>query len=327
MIKALMIDVYHLFYWLLSFVVKGKKYDVVIIAKHNNNVINYLEMHPDETVGAITSNRAFREYLKTYPLTKKVIRYESYNPFSVFAQIVLILQTDKIVIDDYYPPLFVIDKTKEIWNIWHSYAVYKKIGLVSPLYSEKGKGTLKRYQRNYQRIDKLFVRSDIEHHIFMESYQIAPEQIIIDKRLYRSQYADLPYKKKKEKIIVYAPTFRSYAYDFFKVYEKIKAQFVDYKVLVSFHQITLRDYPKFRKLHNPLPLPRLLEDATIFMTDYSSLLIEIAELCQDKGITVYQVFDDGDYVKYTQTSGLNEGVYRRAYDALHINQKENKGHS
>jgi len=315
-LKVIFIQLYQLFYWLLSYIIKHEKYDVVIIAKHNNNVINYLKLHPTESVGAITNNKNFRQFLEKYEKTQRIIAYQDYNPFSMIQQIVMILQTNKIVIDDYYAPLFIIDRTKDVWNIWHAYAVYKQIGLSSPIYRTRQQLTLQRYQRNYERIDKLFVRSEIEQRIFKKSYNLSGDQIIIDARFYRSQYADMSNKRTKVKQIVYAPTFREYPYNFIAVYEHLQRQFPEYQIVARFHQKTLHDYPKLKKLNSPLPLKTLLENAAIFMTDYSALLLEIADL--NKPIDVYQVYDAADYVRYVQTRGLNEHMYKRTFPLVQI---------
>jgi len=315
-IKAVIIKVYQFTYWILSFFIKENQYDVVIIAKHNNNIINYIKMNPDEIIGGITNNKSFRNFLEKYPKTKKVIAYEEYNIFSAVQQIIMILQTDKIVIDDYYAPLYGIDASKEIWNIWHSYAIYKKIGLDSPIYNNKSNLAVSRYRRNYKRINKLFVRSEIEKKIFMNSYNVTADKIIIDESFYRSQYADISRSKQKHKKIVYAPTFRSYKYDFMNIYHKIQEQFPNYEVVINFHPITLKDYPALKTYHNKNSIANLLENAEIFITDYSGLLIEIADLYQD--IKVYQVIDKDDYHKYLEINGINNDVYKQNYEILEI---------
>jgi hypothetical protein len=315
-LKSSYIQFYKVCYWILTLLIKRQKYDVVIIARHNNNVMNYVKLHPSETIGAITSNEDFRIFLQDYERTKKIIYYKLYNPVSIIQQIMMILHTQKVVIDDYYAPLFVIDRRKEVWNIWHSYAIYKKVGLLSPVYQSQGRRTIKRYRLNYERIDKLFVRSVVEQAIFQASYNVTSDKIIIDNRFYASQYANIVQREHINKTIIYAPTFRLYRYNFAAVYERIQRQFPDYTVIARFHQKTLQDDPKLRALHNPSPLRELLRDAAIFMTDYSGLLIEIAELVQT--VDVYQVLDAGDYVKYRETNGLNEGVYETQVPTVRI---------
>jgi len=317
LLKVICIYLYQILYWILSVCIKTHKYDVVIIAKHNNNVMNYVALYPEERVGAITDNAQFRQFLRQYPQTRGIVEYVAYNPFSIWRQVCMLLQTNKVVIDDYYPALFVLNKKVTVWNIWHSYAVYKKIGLASPVYSSKGKLTIRRYGRNFQRIDQLFVRSEIEAGIFEQAYHLSRDKIVIDPRFYASRYGKISRKKTKRKRIVYAPTFRPYAYDFIAVYERLQQQFSDYTVIATLHQKTLHDYPQMRRIHHTNPLPELLTDAEIFMTDYSGLLIEIADVYKD--IDVYQVLDARDYVKYEQVSGLNDDMYDRGIPSVQIN--------
>jgi len=315
-LKASYIQFYKVCYRTLKVLITKQKYDVVIIARHNNNVINYVKLYRGETIGVITNNEDFRIFLQDDSRTKKIINYAPYNPVSIVRQIVLILQTKKIVIDDYYAPLFIIDRSKEVWNIWHSYAVYKKVGLLSPIYQRQGAMTIKRYKRNYERIDKLFVRSTVEAAIFKASYNVTADKIIIDKRFYASQYANINQRETRSKTIIYAPTFRLYRYNFAAVYEHIQRSFPDYTVVARFHQKTLQDDPKLRALHSPLPLYELLTDAAIFMSDYSGLLIEISELVHT--IDVYQVLDAGDYMKYKETNGLNERAYATKLPSVQV---------
>lgn len=317
-IKAIYTFFYHFFYFIFSIFIKKRDIDTVFIIKHSNNIRNYFKMYPEENFVIFTSNNNVKRIANQQQGCKKVI---SVAPWTILQQIRFILRAKKIVIDDYYGPLYIIDSSKLIWNIWHSYAIYKKIGLDTPLYSTRNSWSIRRFYKNYQRIDRLFARSKTEKDIFAHSFKVSRSKITIEPRYYKSSLPKEIENKKREKIVVYAPTHRSYKYDYNKVFRFLQREFSDYTVIPVYHQLTVKNHHGLLEGYQAKNIiENTLKKAAIFVTDYSGLLIEVKELAAE--VMVYQMIDTLDFEKYNKIQGLNASYYPEKIEKLYFEEKE-----
>lgn len=316
-IKRIYLVFYKMIYNVLSIFIRNTKTDGVIIANHYNNTVNFLTQHPSKMYVVITSNGRLQQKIKSM---NNVTRYFRFNLFTTIRQIIAILQTKTIVIDDYYAPLYIIGSNKKVINIWHAYAVYKKIALDAPYYNNRNRHSISRFKKNYQRIDEMLVRSEIEKDIFIKSYQMSPDKVFIDEALYKTTLPSAAFQKKREKVVLYAPTHRPYSYNYDKIVEWLEEQYPEYTVYVTYHQLTVKKHHRdiVDSVHRNVTLNKGISNAEIFITDYSSLLLEVNDLCST--IETYQLIDASDWERYMKLYGLNDMYYNQ--DIKKINMSE-----
>ena len=318
LIKAIYTFFYHFFYFIFSVFIKKRDIDTVFIIKHSNNIRNYFKMYPEENFVMFSSNNNVKRLANQQQGCKKII---SVTPWKMLQQIRFILRAKKVVIDDYYGPLYIIDSSKLIWNIWHSYAIYKKIGLDTPLYSTRNSWSIRRFYKNYHRTDCFFARSKTEKDIFAFSFKIPRSKIVIEPGYYQTALPKEIKNRKREKIVVYAPSHRSYKYDYNKVFRFLQRKFSDYTVIPVYHQLTVKNNHGLLEAYKSTNIiENTLKTAAIFVTDYSGLLIEANDLATE--VKVYQMIDTLDFEKYNKIQGLNISYYPEKIEKLYFEEKE-----
>ncbi|MGL5042836.1 MAG: CDP-glycerol glycerophosphotransferase family protein [Culicoidibacterales bacterium] len=313
-IKVIYILIYSVTYAIATFLIKKRAVNTVIIAKHSNNAKNYIHEKAEETYILISDNKNMQNFCKKDKNCTQII---DLCLLSTLSQIIAIIKADKIVIDDYYGPLYLIDNRKKIINIWHSYAIYKKIGLDAPLYSKRKSLSIKRFYKNYQRLDVIFVRSELEKEIFANSFKVNQEKMEINACYYETTLPAEINNKKRDKVVLYAPTHRPYDYDYNKIYHFLVKKFSHHKVIPIYHQITLKESPdKLLGIDATKTIDSIIKTAEIMVTDYSSLLIEVYELAKE--VDVYQIIDEADFDKYNEIQGLNSKYYPQMHKKIYF---------
>ena len=217
------------------------------------------------------------------------------------------------IIDGYQIAVSVLKHKKnlKIIQIWHSLAAIKKFGYQT-LNSKKDQRIAKVMcmHKNY---DAIVSGSEEMKKHFSKAFNY-PEDKFITCGLPRIDYLiktenqnkTKVYKEypelKKEKIVVYVPTFR--IYDEYKFDELIEAfKKTNYKLIIKIHpriKVELDEkytYPKCNSLE-------FLSVADYVITDYSAAAIESAIL--NKPILLYIY----DYEKYSKYEGVNTNLYK-----------------
>jgi|GEM_PF-2572998 len=302
--KVIYLFVYRIIYNILRLFIKQVPEQVTVFAIHNNNVRNYLALYSQEPPLIFTKNKHFATFIKK----KYGFISTDFTIVTTFQQVIAILKSEKIILDDYYPASYIIDERKEVWNIWHAYSVYKKVGFDSPVYNRRSTLAKKRFAQNFKRYNKIFVRSEVEKVIFKSAYQITDDTIIIIKPdLFHSYFIRNRKTKKEKNLVVYAPTFRPYNYDYQKVYEHLVEFFPESNVVASYHPQTIKMEKTQLENTSNLATDELVAKAQVIISDYSSLLIEAHELLP--GAKLFQVVDLIDYEYYKKTQGINDYSY------------------
>ncbi len=273
----------------------------VLLANHYNNAAMYAKAHAD-TLVVFTKPELVAKY---QALGCKEVY--SYRRFWLFVELVALLQATHIVLDDYYPYLYLVASNKDVTNLWHANAIYKKIGFASPLYANRSRISINRYKRNFACYDRFLVYSEIEQAIVMSSLALSSDCVIVDASYYHSSLEKQQDKVKKK--LVYAPTFRPYAYDYDAIASFLKTRFPDYEVVACLH-------PSMSK--HAYNVYEVLRDAEILVSDYSALLFEALRFSQ---LRVYQMIDTQDLVTYEKMVGLNH-IYTESYDIPTLQYKK-----
>ncbi len=213
------------------------------------------------------------------------------NAFTLFdlKQIRALKSSNIVIIDNYYHPLSIINKKNQVvYQLWHANGAIKSFGLTKANLDEKQRSIELKQYSNY---DYVLSPSKKATEIYINSFGINKEQILKFGYIQMDKY--LNYVKPKNEVIhvFYAPTFRKNN-DYTKQIELVNR---------------LKKFPNVKFSYNLHPLSGIksdfntneeLEKCDIFISDYSSLILEAMYL--QKAVYLYQ-YDKDDYA-------LNEGL-------------------
>jgi len=239
---------------------------------------------------------------------KQIISY-MFHPFVQMHY----LATSKIcIIDGYQITVSVLKhkKSLKVIQIWHSLAAIKKFGYQT-LYTKKDQiiAKLMCMHKNY---DAIVSGSEEMKRFFSKAFNYPEDKFITcglpridyllktEKNNKKKVYKEYP-ELKKEKIVVYVPTFRTY--DEYKFAELIEAfSNTNYKLIVKKHprtKVLIDDKYTYDKCSSL----EFLSVADYVITDYSAAAIEAAIL--NKPILLYVY----DYEKYCELEGVNTNLF------------------
>ncbi|WP_349925114.1 CDP-glycerol glycerophosphotransferase family protein [Bacillus altitudinis] len=205
-----------------------------------------------------------------------------------------------LLLDDYYFPLYLINKRSEtkVIQIWHACGAFKKFG-----YSIVGKksGPSPEYLKLvpvHSNYDYAIVSSKEAVLPFAEAFNMAPEQILPigvprtdfffskeEKESVKNKfYQKFPHLKSKIKIL-YAPTYRGAAHnqkdqnlilDREKLFKYIQPE--KYEVLIKLHPYLENEYTVDQTYTEQFSLYELMIVSDVLITDYSSVIFEYSLL-------------------------------------------------
>ncbi|QXJ49165.1 CDP-glycerol glycerophosphotransferase family protein [Bacillus altitudinis] len=205
-----------------------------------------------------------------------------------------------LLLDDYYFPLYLINKRSEtkVIQIWHACGAFKKFG-----YSIVGKksGPSPEYLKLvpvHSNYDYAIVSSKEAVLPFAEAFNMSPEQILPigvprtdfffskeEKESVKNKfYQKFPHLKSKIKIL-YAPTYRGAAHnqkdqnlilDREKLFKYIQPE--KYEVLIKLHPYLENEYTVDQTYTEQFSLYELMIVSDVLITDYSSVIFEYSLL-------------------------------------------------
>lgn len=237
--------------------------------------------------------------------------------FVLFRQMYHLATSRVAVLDSYCIPVCILKhkKSLSVLQIWHSIGKIKKSGyqtLDNPSGRDRKVAEIMCMHKNYDAIiagaeafDEFYekgfnVKRDVLLHYGLPriDYLIKNQDAIRD-----SIYAQYPEFKNK-KIVLYAPTFRTYDVDSF---ERIAGNYdnKDFVLIVKSHQNQILNF-KDNKIYK-CPKIKSIDLLTVVdyvITDYSSIALEAAVLNKKVLFYVY------DYDKYMENNGLNIDFYK-----------------
>ncbi len=239
---------------------------------------------------------------------KQIISYM----FHPFVQMYYLATSRICIIDGYQITVSCLKHKKDlkIIQIWHSLAAIKKFGYQT-LYTKKDERIAKLMcmHKNYDAVVS-GSKEMVKH--FSKAFNYPEDKFITcglprvdyllktEKTNKNKVYKEYP-ELKKEKIVVYVPTFR--VYDEYKFDELIEAfAKTNYKLIIKKHPRTKVEVDE-KYTYDKCNSLEFLSVADYVITDYSAAAIEAAIL--NKPILLYVY----DYEKYCEYEGVNTNLY------------------
>ncbi|MDL5024278.1 CDP-glycerol glycerophosphotransferase family protein [Bacillus velezensis] len=229
-------------------------------------------------------------------------------------KVVLILFKSKVVItDNYFLMTSVLNRRPQTTciQVWHANGSLKKFGLEDVTNQNRPASDISRFKKVYRSFDFVTVGSDAMADVFKKSFGIRDGQLLktgvpLTDVYYEEHKPELKHKWPK-KIILYAPTFRDYDMQSFRLpfteEQLTNALNGEYMLLVKLHpavlhQISASFESELIKNVSDMRLHDLLKAADILITDYSSVPFEFALLNKPIFFFTY------DLEEYDQKRGL-----------------------
>lgn len=326
--REILIEVYLLvFKMVFSFMKLFPLKDKVtfVVSFEQNSLFVYKEMKqqrvPFEMV--FLSKKSCYRVLKE-KTNEKVVSFETTNIFDMVKSIYHLATSKHVIIDNYYGFLAAIHFKENVQctQLWHAAGAVKTFGLKDRSISHRSHRAQERFEKVYEKFDKVVVGSEAFANIFMEAFHLPAKNIL------RTGFprTDLFYNKaeqnqiilnlvkenpalKYKKIILYAPTYRENQLDHFDLQLDIKQMYEelskDYVLLLKLHPAVkiqanieeeykgfVFDYSTYRDVNELL----LITD--ILISDYSSIPYEFSLLKRP------MIFFPYDLEEYKKERGL-----------------------
>lgn len=239
-----------------------------------------------------------------------------------------------ILCDNYFAFLgeLILPETTQVIQLWHANGAVKRFGWGDPKTSRRSLEDQQRFQKVYNRFDRIVVSSDRMAQIFKASFHLAEKRMLkigsprID-NYFKEDYRQLAIARfqqqfpeaRQKKVILYAPTYR----------DEVLAEPVWWKWLRRLDEDTLLIYKRHPHLEaqvattdltdNPrvitdmrgLSLPELLMSVDCLIGDYTSIPFEYS-LANPQGQLVFYCPDIADYHK---SVGLQEDFVKWSNEA------------
>ncbi len=264
----------------------------------------------------------FKDYEYIVP-----IPFESFNVVNWLKSVYHLATSKKIFVDNYFGFLAVTDFREEVEciQLWHATGAVKKFGLEDQSVAQRSEKAQNRFNRVYEKFDKVIVGSDVMANVFMKAFGIKQDQILktgiprtdffFNEQAKQNAISHLRRENKgftEKKIVLYAPTYRDNELDEFRLkldLEKMKQELgKDYVLILRLHPAVKKTedyavlYPGFVYDYsgNEYEINDLLLIADYLITDYSSIPYEYSLLGKP------MIFFTYDLEKYNQERGIIE---------------------
>ncbi|QWQ27949.1 CDP-glycerol glycerophosphotransferase family protein [Bacillus sp. JNUCC-22] len=235
------------------------------------------------------------------------------HPLHLLKAVLILFKSKVVITDNYFLMTSVLNRRPQTTciQLWHANGSLKKFGLEDVTNQNRPASDISRFKKVYRSFDFVTVGSDAMADVFKKSFGIRDGQLLktgvpLTDVYYEEHKPELKHKWPK-KIILYAPTFRDYDMQFFRLpfteEQLTNALNGEYMLLVKLHPAVLHHISasfesELIKNVSDMRLHDLLKAADILITDYSSVPFEFALLNKPIFFFTY------DLEEYDQKRGL-----------------------
>ncbi|RCX34165.1 MULTISPECIES: CDP-glycerol glycerophosphotransferase family protein [Bacillus amyloliquefaciens group] len=235
------------------------------------------------------------------------------HPLHLLKAVLILFKSKVVITDNYFLMTSVLNRRPQTTciQVWHANGSLKKFGLEDVTNQNRPASDISRFKKVYRSFDFVTVGSEAMADVFKKSFGIRNGQLLktgvpLTDVYYEEHKPELKHKWPK-KIILYAPTFRDYDMQSFRLpfteEQLTNALNGEYMLLVKLHpavlhQISASFESELIKNVSDMRLHDLLKAADILITDYSSVPFEFALLNKPIFFFTY------DLEEYDQKRGL-----------------------
>ncbi|MDL0429312.1 MULTISPECIES: CDP-glycerol glycerophosphotransferase family protein [Bacillus] len=235
------------------------------------------------------------------------------HPLHLLKAVLILFKSKVVITDNYFLMTSALNRRPQTTciQVWHANGSLKKFGLEDVTNQNRPASDISRFKKVYRSFDFVTVGSDAMADVFKKSFGIRDGQLLktgvpLTDVYYEEHKPELKHKWPK-KIILYAPTFRDYDMQSFRLpfteEQLTNALNGEYMLLVKLHpavlhQISASFESELIKNVSDMRLHDLLKAADILITDYSSVPFEFALLNKPIFFFTY------DLEEYDQKRGL-----------------------
>ncbi|MCX2811045.1 CDP-glycerol glycerophosphotransferase family protein [Bacillus sp. ChL18] len=235
------------------------------------------------------------------------------HPLHLLKAVLILFKSKVVITDNYFLMTSVLNRRPQTTciQVWHANGSLKKFGLEDVTNQNRPASDISRFKKVYRSFDFVTVGSDAMADVFKKSFGIRDGQLLktgvpLTDVYYEALKPELKHKWPK-KIILYAPTFRDYDMQSFRLpfteEQLTNALNGEYMLLVKLHPAVLHHISasfesELIKNVSDMRLHDLLKAADILITDYSSVPFEFALLNKPIFFFTY------DLEEYDQKRGL-----------------------
>ncbi|MED5049387.1 CDP-glycerol glycerophosphotransferase family protein [Bacillus siamensis] len=235
------------------------------------------------------------------------------NPLHLVKAVFILFKSKVVITDNYFLLTSVLNRRPQTTciQVWHANGSLKKFGLEDVTNQSRPASDISRFKKVYRSFDFVTVGSDEMADVFKKSFGIRDAQLLKTgvplTDVYYEENKPEPERKWPKKIILYAPTFRDYDMQSFRLpftEEQLTNELNgEYMLLVKLHPAVLHHISasfesESIKNVSDMRLHDLLKAADILITDYSSVPFEFALLNKPIFFFTY------DLEEYDQKRGL-----------------------
>ncbi|KNX32690.1 MULTISPECIES: CDP-glycerol glycerophosphotransferase family protein [Bacillus amyloliquefaciens group] len=215
------------------------------------------------------------------------------HPLHLLKAVLILFKSKVVITDNYFLMTSVLNRRPQTTciQVWHANGSLKKFGLEDVTNQNRPASDISRFKKVYRSFDFVTVGSDAMADVFKKSFGIRDGQLLktgvpLTDVYYEEHKPELKHKWPK-KIILYAPTFRDYDMQSFRLpfteEQLTNALNGEYMLLVKLHpavlhQISASFESELIKNVSDMRLHDLLKAADMLITDYSSVPFEFALL-------------------------------------------------
>ncbi|MFJ9204734.1 CDP-glycerol glycerophosphotransferase family protein [Bacillus velezensis] len=215
------------------------------------------------------------------------------HPLHLLKAVLILFKSKAVITDNYFLMTSVLNRRPQTTciQVWHANGSLKKFGLEDVTNQNRPASDISRFKKVYRSFDFVTVGSDAMADVFKKSFGIRDGQLLktgvpLTDVYYEEHKPELKHKWPK-KIILYAPTFRDYDMQSFRLpfteEQLTNALNGEYMLLVKLHPAVLHHISasfesELIKNVSDMRLHDLLKAADILITDYSSVPFEFALL-------------------------------------------------
>ncbi|WP_332275205.1 CDP-glycerol glycerophosphotransferase family protein [Bacillus velezensis] len=235
------------------------------------------------------------------------------HPLHLLKAVLILFKSKVVITDNYFLMTSVLNRRPQTTciQVWHANGSLKKFGLEDVTNHNRPASDISRFKKVYRSFDFVTVGSEAMADVFKKSFGIRNGQLLktgvpLTDVYYEEHKPELKHKWPK-KIILYAPTFRDYDMQSFRLpfteEQLTHALNGEYMLLVKLHpavlhQISASFESELIKNVSDMRLHDLLKAADMLITDYSSVPFEFALLNKPIFFFTY------DLEEYDQKRGL-----------------------
>lgn len=232
--------------------------------------------------------------------------------FHPFVQLFYLAKASICIIDGYQMAISCVHHKKglKIVQIWHSLGAVKKFGYQT--LNTKRDQSWAKIMNMHKQYDVIVSSSEAMRPYFSQAFGYPEDKFIVcglprvdylknTVQENRKKVYELYPELKKEKVVLYVPTFRTY--DEYKIDELIQAfEESDYKLIIKIHP-RMKIIVDKKYTYDAVTSLELLSIADVVISDYSAISIEAAILNRPVLLYIY------DEERYNKIEGINTNLY------------------